>query len=90
MSLRVGFVTPKGQFAQLVESDLPSSELLAAELGAGVRPNGTVQVGSTVWRQFPAPRDGDRAIALADGRVTYLVFGSAGLDEQRVLAASLH
>lgn len=89
LTLRVGFVTPEGEYAQLVESDLPAGQLLAAELSAGVRPSGSTLVGGQAWQQFPAPRQGDRAIARTDGGVTYLVSGSAGLDELRVLAGSL-
>ena len=89
LTLRVGFVTPKGEYAQLVESDLPRDRLLSTELSAGVRPSGSVLVGDQAWQEFPAPRQGDRAIVRTDGSVTYVVSGSAGLDELRVLAASL-
>lgn len=89
LTLRVGFVTPQGEYAQLVESDLPRDRLLAAELGAGARPSGPVAVGAQTWQRFPAPRSGDRAIVRSDGAVTYLVSGSAGLEELRVLAAAL-
>ena len=89
VSLRVGFVTPEGEYAQLVESDLPRNQLIAAELGDDALPRGSVTVGSDMWQQFPARRDGDRAIVRTDGAVTFIVSGSASLTELKVLAASL-
>jgi len=89
LTLQVGFVTPKGEYAQLVESDLPRAQLIAAELAADAQPGGLVLVGSETWQQFPAPRRGDRAIVRTEGAVTFVVSGSAGLDELRVLAAAL-
>lgn len=89
LTLRVGFVTPAGEYAQLVESDLPRDQLLAAELSAGERPTGSVLVGSESWQRFPAPRSGDRALVRTDGKITFVVSGSAGLEELKVLATSL-
>lgn len=89
LTLHVGFVTPKGEYAQLVESDLPRDQLLAAELAEGAQPSGSVLVGSETWQQFPAPRKGDRAIVRTEGAVTFVVSGSAELDELKALAASL-
>ncbi len=88
LTLRVGLLTPTGQYAQLVESDLPRNTLLHRELSA-VRPLGSVPVRGAQWQQLAARKSGDRAIARTDGGVTYLVFGSAGLAELGVLAGSL-
>lgn len=89
LTLRVGFVTPKGEYAQLVESDLPRDRLLGTELSPGARPSGSVLVGARAWQEFPPRRSGDRVIVRTDRGVTYLVSGSADLDELRILAASL-
>lgn len=89
LTLRVGFVTPAGEYAQLVESDLPRDQLITAELAEGAAPRGSVMVGSDTWQQFPAPRKGDRVIVRTEGAVTFVISGSAGLDELKILAASL-
>jgi hypothetical protein len=90
LTMRVGFLTPRDQYAQLVESDQPRAVVLGRELSEGVRPTGSVTVGGVPWDRLPARKPGDRAIARTTSGVTYLVYGSAGLDELRVLAASLH
>ncbi|MGB9376092.1 MAG: DUF4245 domain-containing protein [Mycobacteriales bacterium] len=89
LTLRVGFVTPKAEYAQLVESDLPRAQLLTAELAAGARPTGSVEVGDAQWLSYPAANPGDRVIVRSSGGVTYVVSGSAGLAELRTLAGSL-
>lgn len=89
LTMRVGFLTPQGQYAQLVESDVPRDTLLGGELSAGVRPTGSVSVDGVPWQQLPARKHGDRAIARTEAGVTYLAFGSASLAELSVLAASL-
>lgn len=89
LTLHVGFVTPKGKYAQLVESDLRRPQLITAQLGDDARPSGSVLVGNDTWQQFPAPREGDRAIVRSQGAVTFVVSGSAGLDELKRLAAAL-
>jgi len=89
LTLRVGFITPTGQYAQLVESDLPRPELLGRELSAGVRPLGEVTVQGAVWQRLPGAQAGDRAIARTQGKVTYLVSGTAKLPELQALAGSL-
>lgn len=89
LTLHVGFVTPEGEYAQLVESDLPRERLLAAELPVGAQPSGTVMVGSEQWQQFPSRRSGDRTIVRTDEGITFVVSGSAGLDELKIVAASL-
>jgi len=89
LTLRVGLLTPKGQYAGLVESDQPPADLLGHELSPDVRTLGVVTVEGVPWQRLPAPQKGDRAIARTLGRVTYLVSGSAGLPELEVLAGSL-
>jgi hypothetical protein len=89
LTLRVGFLTPTGQYAGLVESDVARDALLGRELSPGVRPTGSLTVSGVPWQWLPARKRGDRAIARTAAGVTYLVFGSAGPEELRVLAASL-
>jgi hypothetical protein len=90
LTMRVGFLTPRDQYAQLVESDQPRAVVLGRELSEGVRPIGSLTVDGALWDRLPARKSGDRAIARTEDGVTYLVYGSAGLDELRFLAGSLH
>ncbi len=89
LTMRVGWVTPTGQYAQLVESDRPAVEVFDRWLSPGLRPAGSVDVGGVPWQRLPAPQKGDLAIARTGGKVTYLVSGSAGLPELQTLAGSL-
>jgi len=89
LTLRVGFLTPRAQYAGLVESDRPAASLLGQELSPGVRPAGQLTIDGRQWQRLPAPRAGDRAIARTQDGVTYLVTGSAGLAELQTLAGSL-
>ena len=89
LTLRVGFLTAKDQYAELVESDVPRNTLLGHELSPGARPAGSLSIDGVLWQWLPARKRGDRAIARTAAGVTYLIFGSAGPEELRVLAASL-
>lgn len=93
VTLRVGWITPLGQYAQLVESDRPRAGLLDGELSPGGGPAdrvlGTVAVAGTQWQRLRAAQKGDRAIALTQGKITYLVSGTAGLPELVTLAGAL-
>ncbi|MEP6697691.1 MAG: DUF4245 domain-containing protein [Pseudonocardiales bacterium] len=89
LTLRVGFLTPRDQYAQLVESDLARQAVLNREAAPDARPTGTVLVGIVAWDRIPARKQGDRALALTAAGVTYLVYGSASYAELAVLAGSL-
>lgn len=89
LTVRVSYETPAGEFAQLVESDLDAAGLLADELGGPRAAGGTVEVAGTPWQRYPGRRDGETALVLLGGGATYLVTGSAGVDELRTLAAAL-
>ncbi|PZS27285.1 MAG: hypothetical protein DLM59_16740, partial [Pseudonocardiales bacterium] len=67
LTLRLGFLTPQGQYAQLVESDLQRNVILGRELSPGARPTGTLLVNGVSWDRLPAKKHGDRAIARTDG-----------------------
>jgi hypothetical protein len=87
--LRVGYVTPKGEYAEYDATTAPTAKYLR-DLVGDVPQDGTVDVGGVTWRQY---RKGD-AISLArDVAGALVVLGSkrdsASLEELRVLAASL-
>lgn len=86
--LRVGYLTPTGGTALLVESNVPSAELLPAELGATVSNQGTVTEAGQMWQVYEV-RNGERALVWLDPQRTTIVTGGAQLSELRALAAAL-
>lgn len=87
--LRVGWVTPRNQYAEYAASTGPPGPFLRDITGNAPR-TGTVTVGGTRWTEY---RSG-RAISLVrrDGPATVVlgtVRDTASLDELRVLAGSL-
>jgi Protein of unknown function (DUF4245) len=87
-TLRLGYLSPTGAGLQVVESDVPSGTLLAAELGADARALGSDQVDGHEWRRYTA-RKGENALVLAEPGRTVVVIGGAPLDQVRTLAASV-
>lgn len=84
---RIGYVTPAGRWAGLVEGDTPS--LLDDEIGPDRKPTGSLDVAGTRWTRYPGRRDGEQALVRTGGGATYLVTGSAKLDELQKLAQAL-
>jgi hypothetical protein len=84
---RIGYVTPADKWAGLVESDKPS--LLADEIGRDRKPAGSVDVAGTRWTRYPGRQGGEQSLVRTAGGATYLVTGSAKLDELRKLAEAL-
>jgi hypothetical protein len=86
--LRIGYRTPTGGGAQVVQSSGPADQLLAAELTTSARPAGTEQIGGRPWQGYLA-RPGERAYVLLEPARTVIVFGTARQPELRELVASL-
>lgn len=87
VTLRIGYVSPSGGFAQLIESNADAASLLRGELG-GNRPDGTVKLAGRDWQRYPG-RDSERALVLTEPERTVIVVGQAPESELRTLAASL-
>jgi hypothetical protein len=87
-ALRIGYVTPEGDGAQLVQTDAPVESFLPAELTAQARQEGVVDVGGQSWQRYTARR-GEHALVLLEPARTTLVVGSASDDELRRLAGAL-
>ncbi|GAA1806450.1 DUF4245 domain-containing protein [Planosporangium flavigriseum] len=87
--LRVGFRSPRGGTAQLVESNVPAGALVKAELSTDARDEGRAQVNGQEWRRYAAS-NGDRALVLSQPDRTVIVMGRASDAELSQLAASLH
>lgn len=89
LTMRIGYVTPDGGFAQLVESNEDSAKLLAGSVPAGARPNGSIHVAGHDWARYTGEKN--RAVfALMEPKRTIMVVGQASDTELRTLAGSLH
>ena len=87
-SVDVGYLTPGGNFARLVESGRPAAAVVRAELGSPTRA-GAVTIAGRTWARYRTDR-GELVLAATLGRIGVMVTGNASLAEQRTLAGSLH
>ncbi|SCL27647.1 Protein of unknown function [Micromonospora nigra] len=86
--LRIGYVTPEGRGAQLVQSDVPPEQLLPAELTDAAQPQGQTDLGPRTWQRYTA-RGNEQALVLLEPDRTVIVVGDARDNELRELAGSL-
>jgi hypothetical protein len=86
--LRVGFQSPGGGTAQLVESNVSAGALVTAELGAGARDEGSASLDGQEWHRYNAA-GGDHALVLSQPDRTIIVMGRAPDAELAQLATSL-
>lgn len=88
-TLRIGYLAPKDQPVQLVQSSAPLPRLIAAELGAEAAPRrGAVRVGTRSWQRYAA-RSGENALLLLEKGRTVIIVGTAPEPELRRLAEAL-
>ncbi|HEV2087739.1 MAG TPA: DUF4245 domain-containing protein [Cryptosporangiaceae bacterium] len=87
-TLRVGYLTPAGRYAQLVQSSVPADRLIPAELGAG-RPRGVATIRGVSWQRYSARQPEDRAYVLLEPAVSVILVGDATDDEMRTFLSSL-
>ncbi len=85
---RAGWLTPEGRFITLVQSSGAVTDVLTAELGAAAPATGTVQASGQDWT-VTAGRRAEQAWFRTSGDVTYLITGSASIDDFRTLAAQV-
>jgi hypothetical protein len=85
-SLREGYVTPSGEYAQYLESN-DSVDAVVAIPGPST-PDGTVVIGADTWNRATL-RNGELLLSRTVGTATITVTGSATLAELKALAASL-
>lgn len=87
-TLRLGYLTPEGRGAQLVQSNVPADRLLPAELSDG-QPQGPADLpGGGSWQRYTA-RGNEQALVLLEPNRTVIVIGDASENELRELAGSL-
>jgi len=90
VTLEIGYVTPKDQFAEFVVSDDPRADAVTGLL-ADATPAGSVQIGGDTWTRATRLHDGDEETVLSrtvDG-VTVVVSGSASDAELETVAGSV-
>ncbi|WP_320065859.1 DUF4245 domain-containing protein [Micromonospora sp. RTGN7] len=87
-NLRIGYLTPEGRSAQVVQSDVPPERLLPAELTAAAQPQGPTEVGGRNWQRYTA-RGNEQALVLLEPGRTVIVVGDARENELRRLADAL-
>lgn len=90
-SLRVGYVTPSGEFAEFAASTAPRAEYVPSITGDGAERLQPVDVAGSPWEQY---REGDGSLSLVRsyGAVTVVVGtkrATAPLSELRTLVESL-
>ncbi|MCW3815371.1 DUF4245 domain-containing protein [Micromonospora sp. DR5-3] len=86
-TLRIGYVTPEGRGAQLVESNVPAEKLLPVELKGG-QPQGPADLAGVSWQRYTA-RSNEQALVLLEPNRTVIVVGDARDNELRQLATAL-
>ncbi|WFE63961.1 DUF4245 domain-containing protein [Micromonospora sp. WMMD714] len=87
-NLRVGYLTPEGRGAQLVQSNVPPERLLPAELTAAGQPQGPADLGGASWQRYTG-RGNEQALVLLEPNRTVIVVGDARDNELRELAGAL-
>lgn len=87
-TLRIGYVTPEGQGAQLVQSNVPAERLIPAELSDRAQPQGQTDLDGRSWQRYTA-RQNEQALVLLEPGRTVIVVGDARENELRRLASSL-
>ncbi len=87
-TLRIGYVGPDQDPAQLVESNITVDRLFPAELGAGAHPSGDIAVGGRTWQRYDTLRNEAALVLLEPGR-TIIVIGKSEPEQLAEVAAAL-
>jgi cytochrome c-type biogenesis protein CcmH/NrfF len=90
VTLEIGYVTPKDQFAEFVVSDDPRADAVTGLL-ADATPAGSLQIGGDTWTRATRLHERDEETVLSrtvDG-VTVVVSGSASDAELETVAGSV-
>ncbi len=88
-NLRLGYVTPEGRGAQVVQSSVPPERLLPTELTEQGQPQGQTDLGGRTWQRYTA-RGNEQALVLLEPDRTVIVVGDARDNELRALAGALN
>ncbi|WP_018218589.1 DUF4245 domain-containing protein [Salinispora vitiensis] len=87
-TLRLGYLTPEGRGAQIVQSSVPPEQLLPTELTEQGQPQGRTDLAGRTWQRYTA-RGNEQAFVLLEPDRTVIVVGDARDTELRELAGAL-
>ncbi len=87
-TLRLGYLTPEGRGAQIVQSSVPPERLLPTELTDQGQPQGRTDLAGRTWQRYTA-RGNEQAFVLLEPDRTVIVVGDARDTELRELAGAL-
>lgn len=87
VTLEIGYLTPKNQYAGFAESDDPRASAVRTVLD-GAQAKGTADIGGATWNRSRTTR-GETALSRTVGKVTLVVTGSASDAELTEVAAAV-
>ena len=87
-TLRLGYVDPDGKPLLLVQSSVPSAQLIPAELGETAKAGPQVTVGPTAYQRYDSAR-GEPALVRTETGKTVIAVGTTEEKTLRELVASL-
>ena len=87
-AVRAGWLTEQGRFLTAVQSAGALADVQQAELGEVGPATGQVDVGGVTWTEVPGRRS-EAAWVRTAGGVTYLITGSASVEDFQKLAAAV-
>lgn len=87
-TLRIGYVTPSGGFAQVVESNRDAARLLSDAVPANAHTTGSERVAGHDWARYTGDKHRE-VLALMQPHRTVLIVGQTDDTELRTLARSL-
>lgn len=89
LTWHVGFVTPRGDYAGLEQTDGPPPREFVDRFAEGSRATGDVRIGGRTWQRREGGEPEPRALVLRTDASTVVVAGSARWSELEALAGSL-
>ncbi|MEP6762144.1 MAG: DUF4245 domain-containing protein [Sporichthyaceae bacterium] len=89
LTWHIGFVTPRGDYAGLEQSDGPPPGEFVGRFAKGSRATGDVRIAGRTWQQREGGKPEPRALVLEGKESTVVVAGSARWSELEALAGSL-
>jgi hypothetical protein len=87
VTLEIGYLTPRGEYAGFVVSDDRRAEPVATVLD-GAQEKGSVDIGGQAWTRAVTDRD-ETALSREDGDVIVVITGSASDEELETVAAAV-
>jgi len=89
LSWHIGFVTPRGDYAGLEQSDGPPAREFVDRFAEGSRATGDVRLAGRTWERREGGEPDPRTLVLRTDTSTVLVTGTAEWSELEALAGSL-